>query len=96
MTPKYEFKRVDDVSTLLNFKCGVRSMDDFIHDTVDGLAKFVRLGLSKLWVVYREGKPVAFFSLSKDSLVLNGEDSRTIEVTEGLSVLVEDEDSDKF
>jgi len=43
--------RVDDTSALTDFKCGVKSMDDFIHDRENGLAKFIRLRLSNLWVV---------------------------------------------
>lgn len=71
-------------------------MDDFIHDSVNGLPKFVRLGLSKLWLVSKDGRVVAFFSLSKDSLVLNGEDQRSIEATDGLSWIADNNDFDKF
>lgn len=96
MTPRYEFKRVDDVSALSCFRCGVKSMDDFIHDSVNGLPKFVRLGLSKLWLVCNDGRVVAFFSLSKDSLVLNSEDQRSIEAADGLTWIADDNDFDKF
>lgn len=32
-------KRDDSVSSLLNFRCGVSEMDDFIHDRENGLQK---------------------------------------------------------
>lgn len=73
--------RAEDTSALHGFYCGVKSMDDFIHDKTNGLAKFIALGVSNLWLVYNGGtdKVVAFFALSKDALVLNNEDKRNIE-----------------
>lgn len=53
-------------------------MDDFIQDPQRGLAKFIQLRLSNLWLVYEGEKVVAFFALSKDALILNSEDAWTI------------------
>ena len=52
MKPVLDIRRADDTSALFDFKCGVKSMDDFIHDPKDGLAKFIKLRLSNLWIVF--------------------------------------------
>ena len=97
MKPVLDIRRADDTSALFDFKCGVKSMDDFIHDKENGLDKFIKLRLSKLWIVYENEKAVAFFALSKDALMLNNEDRRTIEQDKDKSTaLVTPEDSDKF
>lgn len=97
MKPILDIRRADDTSALFDFKCGVKSMDDFIHDKENGLDKFIKLRLSKLWIVYENEKAVAFFALSKDALMLNNEDRRTIEQDKDKSTaLVTPEDSDKF
>ncbi len=70
--------RVSDTSVLADFKCGVKSMDDFIHDKQKGLAKFIELRLSCLWVVFKGKRAVAFFALSKDALTINNDDMRTM------------------
>lgn len=89
--------RADDTSALIDFICGVPSMDNFIHDKENGLAKFIKLRLSNLWLVYEEGKVVAFFALSKDALVLNNEDRRNLETKEkDCSALPSPDDADKF
>lgn len=89
--------RADDTSVLSDFKCGVKSMDDFIHDRKNGLAKFIRLRLSNLWIVLYDGNAVAFFALSKDALVLNNEDRRNIESKEkNAAALPATDDADKF
>lgn len=80
--------RTDDVSALAGFKCGVDSMDRFIHDRENGLEKFIKLRLSNLWIVYEGDKAVAFFALSKDALVLNSDDRTNIERDEGKSALL--------
>ena len=74
MKPILDIRRADDTSALFDFQCGVKSMDDFIHDQANGLAKFIKLRLSKLWIVYENEKAVAFFALSKDALMLNSDD----------------------
>ncbi|MBO5550253.1 MAG: hypothetical protein J5913_02690 [Prevotella sp.] len=43
-------------------------MDAFIHDKVNGLAKFIQMGLSNLWIVFEGSKAVAFFALSKEMI----------------------------
>lgn len=72
-------------------------MDDFIHDPKDGLAKFIKLRLSNLWIVFEGEKAVAFFALSKDALILNSEDRRTIERDKDkATALAAPEDADKL
>lgn len=94
---KVDIVRADDVSALSGFSCGVKSMDDFIHDRKNGLAKFIKLRLSNLWIVFEAGKAVAFFALSKDALMLNSDDRRVIESDkEKSAALVTPEDEDKF
>lgn len=65
MKPVLDIRRADDTSALFDFKCGVKSMDDFIHDPKDGLAKFIKLRLSNLWIVFEGEKAVAFLPLVK-------------------------------
>ena len=84
--------RADDTSALSDFYCGVASMDRFIHDRENGLAKFIKLRLSNLWLVLEDGKTVAFFALSKDALVLNNEDRRNIESKEKNTVALPNAD----
>lgn len=72
-------------------------MDKFIHDRENGLAKFIKLRLSNLWIVYEGETVVAFFALSKDALTLNDEDRRNIERdNEKSTALAPPEDADKF
>ena len=97
MKPVLDIRRADDTSALFDFKCGVKSMDDFIHNPKDGLAKFIKLHLSNLWIVFENEKAVAFFALSKDALMLNNEDRRTIESDkEKATALAAPEDADKL
>lgn len=97
MNPVLDIRRADDTSALLDFECGVKSMDDFIHNKENGLDKFIKLRLSKLWIVYENNKAIAFFALSKDALVLNNEDRRTIESNnEKSEALVDHGDADKL
>lgn len=97
MKPVLDIRRADDTSALSNFKCGVKSMDDFIHDPKEGLSKFIKLRLSNLWIVFEGEQAVAFFALSKDALMLNSEDRKTIERDkEKATALAAPEDADKL
>jgi ribosomal protein S18 acetylase RimI-like enzyme len=92
-----DIRRADDTSALFDFQCGVQSMDDFIHDPDNGLAKFIKLRLSNLWIVFEKDKAVAFFALSKDALILNHSDRQTIERDkEKANALAAPEDADKL
>lgn len=73
-------KRGDSVSSLLNFRCGVSEMDDFIHDRENGLQKMMQLNLINVWFVYFSDELIAFFALSKDKLVLNSEDKNMMKL----------------
>ena len=73
-------KRGDSVSPLLNFRCGVSVMDDFIHDRENGLQKVMQLNFINVWFVYISDELIAFFALSKDKLVLNSEDKHMMEL----------------
>lgn len=97
MENEYEFKRVDDTSTLFNFESGVEPIDKFIKNKERGLEKFIKLRLSNLWVVFERGEAVALFALSKDAIMLNNEDRRNIEQDKDkASALVPTGDEDKF
>lgn len=97
MKPVLDIRRADDTSALFDFNCGVKSMDDFIHDPKNGLAKFIKLRLSNLWIVFEGEQVVAFFALSKDALMLNSEDRKTIERDkEKAASLAAPEDADKL
>lgn len=72
------FERADNVSSLLNFYCGYTPVDLFIHDKERGLDKYVTSGLTALWMVKKEERPVAFFALSKSSLILNSFDNQVL------------------
>lgn len=76
--PRFTIKRADDTSALSHFFCGEKPIDDFIHNTKDGLAKHIELGLSKLFIVFEGQQVVAFFALSKDALILNSADRHMI------------------
>ena len=64
---KIVVSRVDDVSCLSDFHCGVESMDAFIHsnlqDSIDNL-------YCKAYIVKIDNEIVAFFALSFDSIEL--------------------------
>lgn len=97
MKSRIDIRRADDTSALFDFRCGVQSMDDFIHDPDNGLAKFIKLRLSNLWIVFEKDKAVAFFALSKDALILNHSDRQTIERDkEKANALATPEDADKL
>lgn len=97
MENEYEFKRVDDTSALLNFKCGIEPIDKFIEDKKNGLDKFIKLHLSNLWIVFEDNEAVALFALSKDAIVLNSEDRHNIENdNQDVSSFVSPDDEEKF
>lgn len=77
---KIIIKRGDSVSPLLNFRCGVSEMDDFIHDRENGLQKMMQLNFINVWFVYLSDELIAFFALSKDKLVLNSEDKHMMKL----------------
>lgn len=45
MNKELSIRRADDTSALLNFKCGIKAMDDFIHDKEKGLARLKKIVL---------------------------------------------------
>lgn len=96
MSDKWEIVRVDDTSALVNFRCGIKAMDDFIHDKEKGLAKYIELKLSNLWLVYEGEEVVAFFALSKDALVLNYQDRHIIGLDKNKSASLPPKEEDVF
>lgn len=100
MEKKYNIRieRAADTSALSDFRCGVKSMDDFIHDKENGLSKFIQLRLSNLWIVFEKDTAIAFFALSKDALILNSEDRRNMENKEDNAIVLPNDrhDADKF
>lgn len=93
---KIYIKRADNTSALCDFKCGVKAMDDFIHDRENGLSKFISYGLSTLWIVYENDNVIAFFSLSKDILILNNDDIRSLSTNKEYSDILPSQEEDKF
>lgn len=73
---KIIFERVENASSLSSFYCGLKQMDDFIHDLKGGLNLYVELGLTNLWTVKIGVDVVAIFALSKSVLTLNSDDRR--------------------
>lgn len=73
---KIIFERVENASSLSSFYCGLKQMDDFIHDLKSGLNLYVELGLTNLWTVKIGEDVVAIFALSKSVLTLNSDDRR--------------------
>lgn len=96
MNKELSIRRADDTSALLNFKCGIKAMDDFVHDKEKGLAKYIEFRLSKLWLVYEGKEVVAFFALSKDALVLNSQDRHIISLDKNKSSVLPSEDEEVF
>lgn len=72
-------EKVDDISSLTDFYCGVKSMDTFIHSKYNGLNDFVTHGLTNLWIVRECDEVIGFFALSKSALILNSFDIRNLE-----------------
>ena len=62
--PKYPqklaFKRTHDASVLLNFSCGISSMDNFIHTE---LQDYLNMGSCEMYVVYFNVTVVGMFCL---------------------------------
>ena len=77
--PEFIIERADDISALSDFTCGLKSMDAFIHDTEKGLNLYVKLGLTKLWIVRDSHTIIALFALSKGALRLSTSDRSTLE-----------------
>lgn len=82
---KIIFERVENASSLSSFYCGLKQMDDFIHDLKGGLNLYVELGLTNLWTVKIGEDVVAIFALSKSVLTLNSDDRRYL-VGDGLKM----------
>lgn len=71
-------ERADSVSALSDFYCGVKPLDDFIHNLDNGLDFFIKKHLTNLWIVFNHDEPIAFFALSKSNLVINNLDKQTL------------------
>jgi len=79
---RLRFKRAFDINALTDFNCGVKALDDFIHDRKKGLEKLISLRLSNLWIVFNDledsSEVIGFFALSKDALILNNMDLKNL------------------
>ena len=73
-------ERVDNTSTLSNFYCGIKAMDDFIHDSKNGLLKYIQAHLTNLWIIRKNQETIALFSLSKNSVVINTWDKENLKM----------------
>lgn len=74
MEGQLEFERIEDVSVLSNFFCGVAVMDDFIHRKDRGLQYYIDNSEANTILVKMNNEIVAFFSII-ESCVIFDEDS---------------------
>lgn len=74
----YIVERVDNISSLADFYCGIDQMDNFIH-AQNGLELFVESKLTNLWIIRQGSIVIGFFALSKSSLILNTYDIRNVQ-----------------
>ena len=65
------FERTDDASVLSNFYCGIKEMDVFIHNKLQGYLD--RTGCD-IYIVRQKDEIVAMFSLGNDTLDLDEDD----------------------
>lgn len=70
--PKYPqklaFKRTHDASVLLNFSCGISSMDNFIHTE---LQDYLNMGSCEMYVVYFNVTVVGMFCLDNGTITFS-------------------------
>lgn len=83
--PQLTIERADDISALSDFSCGLKSMDDFIHNRDKGLQLYVKLGITNLWIVKESQAVVALFALSKNVLRLSSSDKSVLDA-QGVSI----------
>lgn len=76
-------EHVSDATVFKEFRCGIKKMDDFIHD---GLDLSVKNNFCKVYKVTRENEIVALFALSFDSLILDYEDKTELKQTDSVDV----------
>ena len=76
-------EHVSDATVFKEFRCGIKKMDDFIHE---GLDLSVKNNFCKLYKVSRDEEIVALFALSFDSLILDYEDKTELKQTESVGV----------
>lgn len=67
-------KPLSDFSVLTDFRCGVRIMDDFIHQNLQSYVQ--QCACSPYYLYDENGSTVAFFVIRFDGLVLVKEDIR--------------------
>ena len=62
---KLKFKRTHDASVLLNFSCGIPSMDTFIHTE---LQDYLNMGSCEMYVVYFNSIIIGMFCLDNATI----------------------------
>ena len=65
---KLVFKRTHDASVLLNFSCGISSMDNFIHTE---LQNYLNMGSCEMYVVYFNFNIVGMFCLDNGTITFS-------------------------
>ena len=65
------FERIDDASVLSNFYCGIKDMDDFIHEK---LQNYIHRTGCEAYVVKLNDVIIAMLSLGEDTLSLDDDD----------------------
>lgn len=76
-------EHASDATAFKEFRCGIKKMDDFIHE---GLDLSVKNNFCKLYKVSRDEEIVALFALAFDSLILDYEDKTELKQTESVGV----------
>lgn len=65
------FERMEDYSLLSSFVCGIKKLDDFIHN---GLLDYIEKVPCETYLVFMDEKLVALLTLREDQLILDNDD----------------------
>lgn len=69
-----EYERTDDMSVLFNFNCGIRDMDNYIHNNLQ--AKIDRMPELESFVIRENGEIVAMTAIREKPLEVKMPDGR--------------------
>lgn len=70
-----EFERIEDISILSNFYCGIEKMDSFIHNLSKGLQSYIDSNpSSNTYIAKLHGEIVALFSILSSYVILDEDD----------------------
>ena len=75
-----KFERIEKVSVLSNFFCGVSVMDKFIHSETEGLQHHMDNTNASTFVVRMNNEIVAFFSINEYTITLDDDSKEDMEI----------------